>query len=337
MKIFLWVADYSGCGYYRCLLPGAELAKRGHDVMADGSTVPKEVHSGECDVIVGQRVCNEGASVAWQKLARAGHTKLVFETDDLLTAVDPSNRIAHAFYDSEMVRRYRENLAVADVVTVTTERLAEHARELNPTAAIHVLPNQIPGWLLEHERPTSPDPDLVTIGWRGGLSHQRDFGELAKPLRAFLQHPLNRGVAEFHAMGAPYHERVASNHGRVRWTGWHESVADFLKAVDFDLTVIPLRPSTFNDAKSDLALLETAALGIPAIVSDTGPYTYSPGIGGPVAPAIRVGSNDWWQDPLRLLVHDTAYREQLGKEAREWAAGRTVEGNAWRWEEAYSS
>ncbi|MEV6908006.1 hypothetical protein [Amycolatopsis sp. NPDC051071] len=331
MKIFYWVADYSGCGYYRCLLPGAELANRGHDVMADGSTVPKEVHSGECDVVVGQRVCNEAASITWQKFARAGHTKLVFETDDLLTEVDPSNRIAHAFYNSEMVRRYRENLAVADVVTVTTPRLAEHAREINPTAAIHVLPNQIPAWLLEHERPASPDPDLVTIGWRGGLSHQRDFGELAKSLRAFLLHPRNRGVAEFHAMGAPYHERVASNHGRVRWTGWHEAVGDFLRAVDFDLAVIPLRPSIFNESKSDLALVEMSALGIPSIVSvwPGSPYT-AHSAAGPVG----CFAGDW-AEQLRYLVDNPEAREQLGKEAREWAAGRTVEGNAWRWEQAY--
>jgi hypothetical protein len=35
-------------------------------------------------VIVGQRICNEGSSPAWKKLAKAGHTKLVFETDDLV-------------------------------------------------------------------------------------------------------------------------------------------------------------------------------------------------------------------------------------------------------------
>lgn len=92
MRIFYWLADYSGCGFYRCLLPGSELAKRGHDVMADGRVVPNEVKDGDCDVVVGQRICNEGATVTWQKLARAGHTKLVFETDDLLSDVDPSNR-----------------------------------------------------------------------------------------------------------------------------------------------------------------------------------------------------------------------------------------------------
>ncbi|MFB9924861.1 hypothetical protein ACFORO_25835 [Amycolatopsis halotolerans] len=329
MKIFGWLADRSGCGYYRLMLPGAELAKRGHDVMLDGA-LPAAAKSGECDVVIGQRTCNEGASVTWQKIARAGHTKLVFETDDLLSAVDPSNRAAHRFYDAETVRRYHENMAVADVITVTTDRLAEHARTVNPTAAIHVLPNMIPAWLLGHERPSAGD--LVTIGWRGGLSHGRDFGELAKPLRRFLQHPSNRDRVEFHAMGAPYHERVATRHGRTRWTGWHEAVGDFLRAVDFDVAVIPLRPSVFNEAKSDLALVEMSALGIPSIVSvwPGSPYT-AHAAAGPVA---RFAGD--WAEHLHDLVNDAEAREQLGKQAREWAAGRTIEGNAYRWEEAYS-
>lgn len=335
MKIFYWLGDYSGCGFYRCLLPARELAKRGHDIMAEGRTVPDAVRAGECDVVVGQRVCAEGASSTWQKLARAGRTRLVFETDDLLTDVDPSNRQAARFYDGEAVRRYRENMAVADVVTVTTDRLAEHAREINPSAAIHVLPNMVPAWLLDYERPVTND--LVTIGWRGGKSHDRDFGELAAPLRRFLQHPDYRDRVEFHALGADYTPRVASNHGRTRWTGWHESVEDFLRAVDFDVAVIPLRQSTFNEAKSDLALVEMSALGIPAIVSDWpgSPYGALNGSARPVAHLAR--RTDAWTEHLRFLVDDAEYRVQLGKEAREWAAGRTIEGNIDKWIEAYSS
>jgi glycosyltransferase involved in cell wall biosynthesis len=330
VKIFGWLADRSGCGYYRLMLPGTELAKRGHDVMLDG-TLPGPAKAGECDVIVGQRTCNEGASLTWQRLARAGHTKLVFETDDLLSDVDPSNRHAARFYDAEAVRRYEDNMRVADLVTTTTDALAERCAEINPNVV--VLPNQVPAALLDHERPSGSD--LVTIGWRGSMSHDRDFGELAKPLRRFLQHPDNRDRAELHCMGADYTPRVRSNHSRLRWTGWHENVADFLRAVDFDIAVIPLRPSRFNDCKSELALVEMSALGIPAIVSNTGPYGQAAADGAPCRLATM--SDGDWAIHLRDLVEDTEAREQLGKQAREWAAGRTIEGNARRWEEAYSS
>jgi glycosyltransferase involved in cell wall biosynthesis len=98
--------------------------------------------------------------------------------------------------------------------------------------------------------------------------------------------------------------------------------------VDFDLAVIPLRPSIFNEAKSDLALVEMSALGVPAIVSDVpgSPYRVLSGY----AHLTSKGSD--WTEHLRYLVDDAEAREQLGKEARERAVGRTIEGNVWRWE-----
>ncbi|PKV95911.1 glycosyltransferase involved in cell wall biosynthesis [Amycolatopsis echigonensis] len=326
MRLFGWQGDTQGCGYYRIALPFDALAARGHDA-AYSTRMPDAVRDGGVDVVVGQRVCEPGPSGIWQRLAAAGHTKLVFELDDDLWNIDPSNRSSHAFYDADRQRRLIENIRVADAVTVTTEPLAEVVSAWNPV--VHVVPNQIPGWLLDHERPVT---ESVTIGWRGGPSHSRDFGELAKPLRRFLQHPCNRDRVEFHAMGADYTPRVASNRGRTRHTGWTPEPERFLRGVDFDLGVIPLRPSVFNDSKSELALLELAALGIPAIVSDTGPYRRAVDSG---APARRASLPSCWTAALTDLVGDAEARVQLGKEAREWAAGRTVEANVSRWEEAY--
>jgi glycosyltransferase involved in cell wall biosynthesis len=334
VKIFGWLADRQGCGYYRLILPGTELANRGHHVWLD-EEMPEHAKTGEFDVIVGQRVCQPGASATWQKLARAGHTKLVFETDDLLSHPDPSNKPAHRFYDAATVERYHQNMAVADVVTVSTEPLAEYCREINPNVV--VLPNQVPAWLLDHERAHT---ERLTIGWRGGRSHSRDFGELAAPLRRFLQHPDHRDRVELHAMGVDYTGRVASARAVTRHAPWQSSVDAFLRAVDFDLAVIPLRPSPFNDCKSDLALLEMSALGIPSIVSSAGPYADAHMAGAPSVLVLndsRTGKPAGWLDALRELANDDEYRVQLGKSAREWAARRTVQGNAWRWEEAYSN
>lgn len=323
VKIFGWQADEQGCGTYRVALPLDALAARGHEATY-GTRMPDWVREGEADVVVAQRTCEPGPSGIWKRLATQGKSRLVFEVDDDLWSVDLSNRPAHAFYTEDRKRRLIENIRVADAVTVTTEPLAEVVSQWNRN--VHIVPNCVPGWLLDHERPQT---DLVTIGWRGGRSHDRDFGELARPLRQFLQHPSFRNRVELHCMGAQYHERVATRHGRTRWTGWHEGVADFLKAVDFDVAVIPLRPSRFNNSKSDLAVVEMSALGIPVIASDTGPYERTD------APILRVSSPRQWAEELESLATDEGYRDVLGKEAREWAAGRTIEGNAWRWEEAY--
>lgn len=351
MKIFYWLADRSGCGFYRCILPGTALANRGHAVWLD-EALPSEIKSGEIpvDVIVGQRVCEPSPSAAWQELARAGRAKLVFELDDDLFSVDPSNRQAWAFFEKGTARhdeydlmtggrkttayfddnrraRLIENIQVADAVTVSTETLADVVSQWNPN--VHVLPNQIPGWLLDHER--VQDDRLITVGWRGGPSHARDFGELAAPLRRFLNNPANRDRVEFHSLGADQTGRVAGRFGRARHTGWVEGVETFLRLVDFDVGVVPLLPSTFNQSKSDLALLELSALGTPTITSDTGPYATRHG-----GPNIACSTPAQWTVALTALTEDAEYRVQLGKQAREWAATRTIEGNAHLWEMAYS-
>jgi hypothetical protein len=355
LRIFGWLADRDGVGYYRLILPGTALANAGHAVWLDEALPMQEAHDGEFDVIVGQRVCEPGPSAIWQKLAAAGHTKLVYEIDDDLLNVDPSNRAAWAFYEKGVSRhtdvdlmtgnrstvsyfddnrraRIIENIRVADAVTVSTEPLAAAVRPFN--ANVHVLPNQIPGWLLDFERPSTSD--LVTIGWRGSATHSRDFGELAAPLKRFLQHPANRGRVELHTMGFDYGTRVAGRHGRTRHTGWVDGVESYLKAVDFDLAVMPLLSSTFNASKSDLALLEMSALGIPSIVSGHlgSPYRrLTGGYARPVAHLATAAAD--WTSHLTMLVNEPEMRAQLGKEAREWAASRTIERNAWRWEKAY--
>ncbi|MEV8610263.1 hypothetical protein AB0383_20450 [Amycolatopsis sp. NPDC051373] len=331
VRIFYWLCDSQGVGHYRALAPAAAIRDAGHHVTCS-ERIPDEAHDGAFDVIVGMRVCNEGASRTWQRLATAGHTKLVFEIDDDLWHVDPSNRPAAAFYRDDVLKRLTRNVEVADAVTVSTEPLADVLRTMNRN--VHVVPNQIPAWLLNHDRPAT---DTLTVGWRGGSSHSRDFGELARPLRSWLQHPTQRGRVGFHSMGADYTARVTTRHTTTRHTPWMPSVGDFLRAIDFDAALIPLRPSVFNDSKSELALLEMSALGIPSIVSDTGPYARAIHAG---CPALGATDAHAWRDLLGELfdpVYGEDLRAQWGKQARDWARTRTFDLNVHRWVEAYES
>jgi glycosyltransferase involved in cell wall biosynthesis len=299
----------------------------GHKVAMD-ARIPEWVVDGGCDVVVAQRTCEPGPSGIWQRTARAGHSKLVFEIDDDLWNVDPSNRASYGFYDADRRRRLVENITVADLVTVTTEPLADLVSQWNPNVVI--LPNMVPAWMLTHDRPRNAS--RVTIGWGGGPSHSRDFGEVARPLKRILQR--FGDAVEFHNIGEDYSARVASNRGRTRFSPWCDSVGDYLRTVDYDIAATPLRPSVFNDSKSDLKLLEASALGIPSIVSDTGPYERAV-LGG--APALTATTHREWEERLVELIQSPTDREQLGKEAREWASKRTVEGNAHLWADAYST
>lgn len=346
MKIFGWLADQAGCGYYRVACPLWELERRGH-LVAWLEAMPQQVidEASEWDVIVGQRISLPGPSQIWQQLAEQRRTTLVYEIDDDLLHVDRSNPKAHEYYteqkqivayhaslndirfqtieDSTRRQRIIDNIRVADLVTVSTEPLAAVVREWNPNVV--VLPNCVPSQFLDHQR--TRNPGTVTIGWRGGPSHARDFGELAKPLKSFLQ---KHTGTELHMLGADYTDRVRSRRGRMRHTGW-QPIEGFVRSVDFDFGVIPLRPSVFNDSKSDLALLEMAALRIPVVASDTGPYRRAVDAG---APALLASTSTEWTKHMTALL-DEQTRTELGAAAHEWARTRTIQRNAWRWEQAY--
>jgi len=307
-----------------------------------GERMPDWVQDGGCDVIIAQRTCMPGPTALWQKLAREGKAKLVLELDDDLWNVEPHNRGAHQLYAQGVLRdqwgqitetghpvsqNLRDNIAVADVVTVSTEPLADIVSQWNRN--VHILPNCVPSWLIDVPAP-NPYPDRLTLGWGGSPSHTRDFGEIAKPLRRVLQR--FGDAIEWHCVGPDYTGRVASNRGRTRHTGWFDGVEDYLRGIDWHIGMAPLRPSTFNDSKSFLKLLEMAALGIPAVVSNTGPYKRAADAG---APCIPVNDGKEFEAALTELVQSPEQRSTLGKTAREWASERVIDNHVHRWEEAY--
>lgn len=316
MRVIGWLADYSACGYYRLALPFTHLGE-GYYVTDRGIT--------DGDVIVGQRVVDDIPTGIFQRACADPGKLAVLELDDDLLHIDRSNPSHGFFTDPARRRNLLDNLAAADLVTVSTEPLAAVCREF--TDRVAVLPNCVPASLLEQPRPVN---ERIVIGWAGSNTHSRDFGEVAKPLKRVLQRYGDR--VEFHCLGTDYTHRVASIRGRTRHSTWASDVDDYHRRVDSDIALAPLFPSTFNASKSDLRLREMAALGVATIASDVGPYAAAIAEGCPAVPA---SSHRDWERVLCELIEDAEQRAQLGKQGREWAAQHTIETNAHRWHDTY--
>jgi hypothetical protein len=201
VKIFGWMGDTGGCGWYRIQEPLRVLAKHGHTTLASPA-LPMEWRD-TADVIIGQRIYLDEITEMWRKLD-VGYfgrrPKLVYELDDDLWHIDPTNEPAYTrLQDPGILANIRANIIRADLVTVTTPALAEIVAEINPHVV--VIPNYIPRALLR--RPTVPAPGgdgTVTIGWAGTPSHAGDFTEVAAPLDRVLRHHRR---AEYHHLGRP--------------------------------------------------------------------------------------------------------------------------------------
>jgi glycosyltransferase involved in cell wall biosynthesis len=320
-----WVglaADTSACGWYRIELPLAEYNRRGGD--AEWSTeMPLWVPT-DADVVIGQRVALPEASTVWQQLCRLGRSRMVLELDDDLWNIPPSNIKAHKAFTPGLLENLRRNIEMSDAVTVTTDVLAEVVAEHNPN--VHVVPNRIPAWLLEHQR---PQRDEFTVGWAGGPSHEIDWVDAAPQVGRFLKRNPAVGV---HLMGASFRSMLSWERQRIRLDRWIDSLPDYYRALDFDVALAPLAAHVFNRGKSGLRLLEMAALGIPVVASDFGPYA------DPTLHGVRgflVKADHEWPTHLRALASNPDLRADMSRAGREWAAERTVEGNLGDWLNAW--
>ena len=319
MKIFAF-HDESGCGFYRIKTPLGQLAANGHDVrMVLGSkVVPSELP--DYQLIVGQRMDKHAALPAWRRLRAT--SRLVYEIDDDVFSVAVTNWMAYGTYGRADTQDAVAHAAeVAHLVTVTTDRLADVMRKYNPNVA--VLPNCVPGELLELERPRR---DKVTVGWAGGASHALDMALIAEQLGRFLD---RTPKAQLHLIGTDYRKTVA----RVgRFTGWDNDTSTYYRNIDFDIGLAPLTDSPFNACKSPIKALEYAALGIPVIASDVTPYRefVIDGVTG----FLCKRKSDWGRR-LDELANDQQLREDMGRKAREHAAQWTIQRNWHRWEAAY--
>jgi glycosyltransferase involved in cell wall biosynthesis len=133
-----------------------------------------------------------------------------------------------------------------------------------------------------------------------------------------------------HFVGPDYRQVV--NLPNIRWSPWSTNLVDYLRLLDFDIGLAPLAYHRFNKSKSDIKVLEYAALGIPVVASDFGPYAESV-IHGETGFLVRRPHE--WGRYLGMLAEDVALREQMSVNAKLWATSRTVQGNAGQWELAY--
>lgn len=315
LTAFFWAADYTGCGWYRMQLPAAALAALGHRATSS-RVMPDETRDGT-GVIVGQRVANPGPSARWQALAAAGRP-LVYDIDDHYFEV-PATSGAHSFFQDPALRdRMLANIAVATRVTCATAALAEWASKYNRDVV--VVPNGLPAAILDWPRPGGGE--RVTIGWGGSSDTVVDFAASFMQYERFLRrNPQVRLHTIGHPMPRATHDADPFVPGSL----------EFLRAVDFDVSLAPYRDIPFNQAKVPTKALEAAFLGIPVVASAIRPYRQfvTHGVTG-----LLVRAEHEWDRMLRALVHDEALRTELGDNARRQARGHTIEQLAFAWEQA---
>lgn len=295
------------------------------------------------DIVILDRLWRSDISLKLaQEFVREVHqsgAKLVYALDDDFFKVPAEHNVSFSMEQLEVVDFF---LRQATCVFVTTEGLKENFRDYNEN--ILVLPHALDESLIVSRsavgfRPPWRDKHLE-IGYMGTFTHDDDLLMILPALQAV--HKNHLGEIEFQIIGGVGRKSTpdALADLPVRYIQTEPGGEEyplfmtwFTSQTDWDIAIAPLRDTPFNQAKSDIKLLDYSAIGTAGIFSNVPAYQKS---------VVHL-ENGWlvdnqidaWISALEALINDEALRMQIACKANsQLFTQRTLAQCSWRWQEA---
>ena len=321
-RVLALAADVVGCGQYRILAPMRALTQAGR---LQGWSVhegfdPVEVERMEVDSLVFQRQIFDRQIASLARHRRYGKALRIFELDDLLDRL-PERSVHREAMPQDIAERLRRAIGLCDRLVVSTEPMAAAYRELCPD--IRVVANYLERQRWGNLRPRRRQSTRPRVGWVGGSGHGGDLAMMTEVMAALS------GEVDWVLMGmrldamlphlSEYHDGVL-----------FDAYADKVSSLNLDLAIAPLEDNPFNEAKSNLRLLEYGILGFPVICSDVYPYR-----GDLPVTRVRNRTADWIA-AIREHIGDLDQCAQRGDALRQCVSERwMLEDHLTEWAAAW--
>lgn len=342
MKIYVYPADRTGCGYYRAIWPAKVLREQGHDVVivppnvqgemdlrieTNGGEISAVHYPKDADVIVLQRVMHYWIAKAIPFFRKSG-VAIVIDIDDDLESIHPAHPafpVLHPKYNAMFNWNIaREACRVATLVTVSTEPLRRLYTPL--TGEVRVIKNTVPEAYLSIKQ---PEDSAAVVGWMGSVhSHPTDLQVMGTaPART------QREGVTWKFVGPDRGIQEALRFDTAPFATGYAEMEDIMPLIasTINVGVAPLEDTRFNRAKSWLKQLEYASLGVPSVCSDLPEYRE---LADRTGALLAKNPNDWYKK-IKRLVRDDEFRVSLGNRARRAASHLTVEEHAGDWLKAW--
>lgn len=317
LRICFQAADDAGCGGYRCILPGEQMRALGAKVKWT-----YRVGYGDYanyDIFVFQRPYDPVLAEEIKEVSRMGKV-VVVECDDDLHNV-PNTSPVYEYYKPSKQKPFNECLRNADGVVVSTPELAKHYYKYNQN--VFVAPNSIDfnlgvrDWSGTKDE-TGRKPGEFVLAFRGGSSHLEDL-KIMKPVMKVL-------MDKYSHLRVSLYSAVELSEWAISYWGIDEyrdrvtiikprHFSDYPEALGGpDAYFVPLTDHHFNDGKSELALCEVGALGIPCVASNAAPYRRFAEDGKYAL--LAKNPNDFITH-ISSLIDNPQYAKELGQRAKQ--------------------
>ena len=246
--------------------------------------------------ILSREINAQGSGVEIIKRLQSLGINVVLDIDDYWQ-LPSSHKLKKAYELLQIPDMVMQNIRWADAVTTTNEVLAKHIKMYNDNVV--VLPNCIdknqPQFKAEHI-----PSNITRIGWVGGVYHRQDIEPMERSFKKLWKSKLSFQLCvggfnpnnEYKAIESiftsdykymdydyrtylkefsPLLSHLSNNKPYKRL--WAKSAFEYVSMYnELDVVLIPLKDNGFNNCKSELKVLEAAAMGKAVIVSDVYPY-----------------------------------------------------------------
>ncbi|PWB82181.1 MAG: hypothetical protein C3F08_00250 [Candidatus Methylomirabilota bacterium] len=338
-RVLYLLADQTGCGWYRCLLPGIYLRNLyGVDSRAATSLTDEvKAFARGADILVCQRQLSDDVLEFGREQKALGKT-IIYELDDDFWHL-PVKNPAYQYYQAGGLARLAGFIRAADVVTVSTEPLKRVVDTMHDRVV--VLPNAVDPDLADTiaasrvAQPACRDAK-VRIGWSGSNFHD---GDLDCAIDAIITVAKRPEVQLIFFGWAPERVRREIPAGKlevypfVPTNNYYHAMA----SLRLDIGLAPLRDNRFNEAKSNLKYLEYSMFRIPTVASPVYPYTCTI-THGEDGILVKKNRHQEWLRQLTWLVEDKTARDRLARNAYATVRDRFhLKTNVRQWLDLYRS
>jgi len=353
MNVYYIDSGLRGCYYVRCLLPlqangwdGDQTSIKVGAVTADnkGNAIR------HADVLVYHRP-DEPHKLESARMFKALGKKIVFDNDD--TYHDDGGFKFNKFMDKErgkmnmakMSDTLDEFIKEADLVTCSTEFLAEEYRKLNPN--VIVLPNCVDPFYYDDIKKN--EGEQIRIGITGSLAITSDL-DLLMPI---IEHFHKKSSVRLVVFSMPpdkdsqiYRELYDTEYNffesvNIEWQPFvpMEQYVETLNNLKLDLMIIPRADNYFNRCKSNLKFLEASMLEIPCIASGfpdgKSPYEVNP---KDAEHMVMVKDPTKWIETIEKVISDREAMREQGKKARKYVEENySIDKHGHKWADAYET